>query len=71
MKLAISNIAWEQKQDEIVYGLMQKYGYTGLEDLRRIKKLTLISQDSDLFEIGERRYCNREARVIEMIANTI
>lgn len=31
MKLAISNLAWESSQEEAVFGLMQKYGYTGLE----------------------------------------
>ncbi len=31
MKLAISNIAWETQNDSYVYGLMKKYGYSGLE----------------------------------------
>ncbi|MDE7205496.1 MAG: sugar phosphate isomerase/epimerase [Lachnospiraceae bacterium] len=31
MKLAISNIAWSAGEDEQVYALMRKYGYTGLE----------------------------------------
>lgn len=31
MKLAISNIAWTAAEDEKVYALMRKYGYTGLE----------------------------------------
>ena len=31
MKLAISNIAWLSQDDEFVYDLMEKYGYTGLE----------------------------------------
>ena len=31
MKLAISNIAWKEEDDIEVYGLMQKYGFTGLE----------------------------------------
>lgn len=31
MKLAVSNIAWEKQEDEAVYGLMKKYGFTGLE----------------------------------------
>lgn len=31
MKLAISNIAWTAQEDEGVYALMRKYGYTGLE----------------------------------------
>ena len=31
MKLAISNIAWETGEDEQVYALMRKYGYSGLE----------------------------------------
>lgn len=31
MKLAISNIAWLAEEDEYVYRLMKKYGYTGLE----------------------------------------
>lgn len=31
MKLAISNLAWESSQEEAVFGLMKKYGYTGLE----------------------------------------
>lgn len=31
MKLAISNLAWDGNQDEAVFGLMKKYGYTGLE----------------------------------------
>lgn len=31
MKLAISNIAWTAGEDERVYALMRKYGYTGLE----------------------------------------
>lgn len=30
-KLAISNIAWTQPEDEAVYSLMQKYGFQGLE----------------------------------------
>lgn len=31
MKLAISNIAWTAQEDDQVYALMRKYGYTGLE----------------------------------------
>lgn len=31
MKLAISNIAWEQKDDDRIYNLMHKYGFLGLE----------------------------------------
>lgn len=31
MKLSISNIAWEEKDDESVYALMRRYGFTGLE----------------------------------------
>lgn len=31
MKLAISNIAWEQEKDQQVYELMKKYGFIGLE----------------------------------------
>jgi len=31
MKLAVSNIAWTAEEDEKVYALMRKYGYTGLE----------------------------------------
>lgn len=31
MKLAISNIAWEEKNDFLVYELMRKYQFTGLE----------------------------------------
>ncbi|MEY8390563.1 sugar phosphate isomerase/epimerase [Lachnospiraceae bacterium] len=31
MKLAISNIAWEAAEDERIYGLMEEYGYSGLE----------------------------------------
>jgi sugar phosphate isomerase/epimerase len=31
MKLSISNIAWTIENDELVYGLMKKYNYTGLE----------------------------------------
>jgi len=31
VKLAISNIAWLAEDDESVYQLMKKYGYTGLE----------------------------------------
>ena len=31
MKLSISNIAWSEEQNQAVYTLMQKYGYTGLE----------------------------------------
>lgn len=31
MKLAISNIAWSAGEDGQVYGLMRRYGYTGLE----------------------------------------
>ncbi|MDE7324505.1 MAG: sugar phosphate isomerase/epimerase [Lachnospiraceae bacterium] len=31
MKLAISNIAWTTQEDETVYAMMKKYGYTGLE----------------------------------------
>ena len=31
MKLSISNIAWDKENDEAVYQLMKKYGYTGLE----------------------------------------
>lgn len=31
MKLAISNIAWDLSNDNIVYNLMKKYGYLGLE----------------------------------------
>lgn len=31
MKLSISNIAWKNEDDDYVYGLMKKYGFTGLE----------------------------------------
>lgn len=31
MKLSISNIGWEAKEDAIVYEMMKKYGFTGLE----------------------------------------
>lgn len=31
MKLSISNIAWDKTIDNEVYGMMQKYGYSGLE----------------------------------------
>lgn len=31
MKLAVSNIAWASENDLPVYGLMKKYGYSGLE----------------------------------------
>lgn len=31
MKLSISNIAWEEKDDAQVYSWMKKYGFTGLE----------------------------------------
>ena len=31
MKLAISNIAWNQEEDNQVYGLMKEYGFEGLE----------------------------------------
>lgn len=31
MNLAISNIAWGKNEDESAYGLMQRYGFTGLE----------------------------------------
>ena len=31
MKLSISNIAWEEKDDTQVYSWMKKYGFTGLE----------------------------------------
>lgn len=31
MKLSISNIAWDAAQDDVVYTLMRKYGYFGLE----------------------------------------
>lgn len=31
MKLSISNIGWGIEQDEAVYSLMKKYGFTGLE----------------------------------------
>lgn len=31
MKLSISNIGWNMEQDEAVYALMEKYGFTGLE----------------------------------------
>ena len=31
MKLSISNIAWNIENNETVYNLMQKYGFTGLE----------------------------------------
>ena len=31
MKLAISNIAWEVQNDEKVYEIMRRYGFTGLE----------------------------------------
>lgn len=31
MKLSISNIGWRIEQDEAVYSLMKKYGFTGLE----------------------------------------
>ena len=31
MKLSISNIAWKQEQDEMVYVMLKKYGFTGLE----------------------------------------
>lgn len=31
MNLAISNIAWEEKQDKSVYHIMKEYGFSGLE----------------------------------------
>lgn len=31
MRLAVSNIAWTAEEDEHVYTIMRKYGYTGLE----------------------------------------
>ena len=31
MKLSISNIAWVKENDALVYGLMKKYGFRGLE----------------------------------------
>lgn len=31
MNFSISNIAWAEKDDEIVYKLMKQYGFTGLE----------------------------------------
>lgn len=31
MKLSISNIAWEESEDEAVYEMMGRYGYSGLE----------------------------------------
>lgn len=31
MNLSISNIAWDQSMDELVYGLMQKHAFDGLE----------------------------------------
>lgn len=31
MKLSISNIAWEAKDDEKVYGYMKQHGFTGVE----------------------------------------
>lgn len=31
MKLSISNIAWQAKEDEKIYALMGAYGYSGLE----------------------------------------
>lgn len=31
MKLSISNIGWTQENDEIMYSLIKKYGYVGLE----------------------------------------
>lgn len=31
MKLAASNIAWREQDDEAVYALMRQYGFTGLE----------------------------------------
>lgn len=31
MRLAVSNIAWTSGEDEAVYAMMRKYGYTGLE----------------------------------------
>ena len=30
-RLAISNIAWDAKADEIIYALLKRAGYTGLE----------------------------------------
>ncbi|WGK69813.1 sugar phosphate isomerase/epimerase [Candidatus Haliotispira prima] len=31
MKLSISNIAWEQHQDKIIYNLIKSYGFEGIE----------------------------------------
>ena len=31
MKTAISNIAWNMDNDHLIYDLMKKYGYQGLE----------------------------------------
>lgn len=31
MMLSISNIAWAAERDDLVYGLMERYGYSGLE----------------------------------------
>lgn len=31
MKISISNIAWAEEDDALIYGLMKKYGFKGLE----------------------------------------
>lgn len=31
MKLSVSNIAWQNRQDKVVYEMMKKYGFSGLE----------------------------------------
>ena len=31
MRLSVSNIGWEEKDDSLVYNLMKKYGFVGLE----------------------------------------
>lgn len=59
-KLSISNIGWGKSQDSIVYGLMQKYDYCGLEiaptrifpeiPYSKLEKATLWA--NDLLKIG-------------------
>lgn len=60
MKLAISNIAWNAKDDTTVYAMMRKYGYTGLEiaptrifETNPYDDLEVVKHWREAFETGE------------------
>ena len=47
-KLSISNIGWTKEQDQEVYYLMKKYGFSGLE-MGKVYNITLIIPVTEVY----------------------